>query len=549
MNGVFDDVTTFISAFHFLRPLWLLLLPVILVVWWVLRRPGGLEQKETSGEPHIAPHLANALRVGKNDKTGWPRLLPIDTLALLLTFLCVATAGPAWSRLPNLLMARTAPLVLALEVTSSMTEKDVAPSRLERAKQKIYDLLDRRDGAPTALVAYAGTAHRVVPLTEDPYLMRPYVEGLETDVMPEEGNSAAAALKLAQDILKKEQTSGSILFLTDGIEKHDISAFAQRTQDNGLGFLMLLPSQSPIPGAEQVSRARVTRVTPDARDIDGFVRYFSNNFRQALINDKNLQWEDRGWWFAWPAAILALLWFRRGWILPVSQQKSTALSTGVVLTFLFTGLITTSSTSPVVTAQSLTSAVARDAMPAENTFLTRVFTPDQLGQWLSNRKEYSRAANVFSDTYRRGYAQYQAGQFEDAANTLAGLNSPEAIFTRAMAQVKSGQYQDAITGFEQVVAMNSNFPGADKNLRLTRDILAYMEKSRGEEEEKEEQTQSDQDNYDKQQQEIQAPDSSRDPQPVDPEQWMSTLDTSTSTFMKQRFAAEAAAQKREGNTQ
>ncbi|WP_105103748.1 VWA domain-containing protein [Microbulbifer pacificus] len=548
-----EDLSAFFSAFHFLRPLWLLLLPVILLAWWRLRRPqhSPLPNASEHIAPHIATHLARALSVGQREQRRWPHLLPVDSLAALLALLTLATAGPSWTRMPDPLMARTAPLVIVIQVSQSMTEKDVPPNRLARAKQKIFDLLARRDGAPTALVAYAGTAHRVVPLTDDQNLLRPYVEGLEADVMPVDGNNAASALHTAEGILEKAETPGSILFLTDGIEARDLPAFKQRSSNNSLGFLILQPGNAKTPGMNQIPTARISRVTPDSRDIDGFARYFDSNFRQAMAKDSNLQWNDRGWWLAWPAALLALLWFRRGWALPASSkrpaQKIQHAGTDLALLLCFAGSVY--SFIPITTAQSPITSVAHEEFPPENAFLSRLFTPDQLGHWLVGRREYARAANAFSDPYRRGYAQYQAGYFEDAANTLAMLDSPEAIFTRAMAQVKSGQYQDAINSFERVLQMDAKYPGAEKNLKLAREILQYMKKSRGDEEEKDEQTQSDEDSYDKEQQkEVQANDQPTNQIPVNPEQWMSTLDTSTSEFMKQRFAAEAAAGRAGGDS-
>ncbi|MBY6211930.1 VWA domain-containing protein [Microbulbifer agarilyticus] len=548
MSDLAGDLSSFLTAFHFLRPLWLLLLPIILTLWWRQRRPA--DRAIDKPTLPIAPHLARALSVGERDKTRWPRFLPVDALALLLALLTLATAGPAWTRVPDPLMGRTAPLVIAMQVNQSMTETDIAPSRLERAKQKVYDLLERRDGVPTALVAYAGTAHRVVPLTEDQNLLRPYVEGLAADIMPVAGNNASGALNMAQNILQQAGSSGGILFLGDGLDPADVASFNQRNRANTLGMLMLLPGSAKIPGAEQVRDARVERVTPDTRDIADFVRYFDSGFRRALARDENLQWDDRGWWLAWPAALLALLWFRRGWMLPTTESTTpsstltTRASASVGLILCVVSLLHL--VTPWVTAQTsnaqtaTTSTTAAPQGPPANAFLSRLFTPDQLGQWLMQRKQYARAADAFSDVYHRGCAQYQAGHYEDAANTLAVLDAPEAIFTRAMAQVKSGQYQDAIAGFEQVLQIDPNFPGAQKNLQLSREILTYMEKSRGEEEEKYEQTESDDDRYDEQQQqEMEAPPTPVSGTEVNAEQWMSTLDTSTSEFLKQRFAVEA----------
>ena len=124
----------------------------------------------------LAPHLREALTLGAQTGRRWQ---PIDGVAAGLLFAVIGASGPTWSRVPDPFVAQTAPLVIVLKVTPSMDAPDVAPTRLERGKQKIRDLLDLRAGARTALVAYAGTAHRVVPLTEDADIMRPYLEGSE----------------------------------------------------------------------------------------------------------------------------------------------------------------------------------------------------------------------------------------------------------------------------------------------------------------------------------------------------------------------------------
>ncbi len=104
--------------------------------------------------------------------------MPIDGVALGLVCLAIGAAGPTWSRMPDPFVAQSAPVVVVLKVTPSMERNDVAPSRLERGKQKIRDLLQLRAGARTALVAYAGSAHGVVPMTDDPDVMTPYLDGL-----------------------------------------------------------------------------------------------------------------------------------------------------------------------------------------------------------------------------------------------------------------------------------------------------------------------------------------------------------------------------------
>ncbi|MCV6584827.1 MAG: VWA domain-containing protein, partial [Marinibacterium sp.] len=173
-----------LDAFHFMRPLLLLAVIPLVVLYWSIRRQQIRRDPPKEG---LAPHLRAALTMGGDARR---RLLPIDGVAVTLALLILGAAGPTWSRQPDPFVAQSAPLVVAIHVGSSMSDSDLAPTRLERGKQKIRDLLTLREGARTALVAYAGSAHAVLPMTEDPGVMLPYLEGLSPEIMPKDGNQA-----------------------------------------------------------------------------------------------------------------------------------------------------------------------------------------------------------------------------------------------------------------------------------------------------------------------------------------------------------------------
>src|SRR5262249_10271658 len=82
-----------------------------------------------------------------------------------------------------------------LDLSKTMDAIDVAPTRLERVKLKIRDLLELRKGARSATFAYAGSAHLVLPLADDAALAETFVDSLSTAIMPVPGKDTAAALK------------------------------------------------------------------------------------------------------------------------------------------------------------------------------------------------------------------------------------------------------------------------------------------------------------------------------------------------------------------
>ena len=128
----------------------------------------------------------------------------------------LAIAGPTWRREPSPFADDTAALAIVVKVSPSMTTEDVQPSRLTRATQKIHDLLKQRAGAKTSLIAYAGTAHVVMPATTDGGIIDTFAQALDPKIMPKDGDAAADALRLAEQTLA-EAGSGSILWITDSI--------------------------------------------------------------------------------------------------------------------------------------------------------------------------------------------------------------------------------------------------------------------------------------------------------------------------------------------
>ena len=187
-----------LDLFHFLRPWWLLLIPAAMWLHLTLRRAVSAADQ---WQGIIAPELLEHLVIGRGNRR---RLRPYQLQTVLLIVTSLALAGPAWEREITPVTEERAPLVIALELTDSMLGTDQAPTRLEGARQKIRDLLGERQGARTAVIAYAGSAHAVPPLTDDTDLVNMYLESLTPDVMPQSGDRPDRALQLAASMLARE---------------------------------------------------------------------------------------------------------------------------------------------------------------------------------------------------------------------------------------------------------------------------------------------------------------------------------------------------------
>jgi Ca-activated chloride channel family protein len=95
-------------------------------------------------------------------------------------------------------------LVIAIEVSDSMRSNDLQPTRLDRARFKVMDLVAARTGSRTALIAYAGSAHIVVPPSTDSEVLQPFLESLDPVIMPSPGANAGNVLPLAQALLGEQ---------------------------------------------------------------------------------------------------------------------------------------------------------------------------------------------------------------------------------------------------------------------------------------------------------------------------------------------------------
>jgi Ca-activated chloride channel family protein len=453
------------AEFHFLRPQWLwLAVPAALVVWLFHSR----EDPERPWRGLVAPHLLPHLLVGR---AGRFAIRPVHAVAAFLLLCTLAVAGPTWQREPPPFVQDKAPLVVALDLSRTMDAIDVSPSRLERGKQKIRDLVGLREGAPTALVAYAGSAHLVLPLTEDRRILETYLEALGTNLMPKPGKDVASALAVGEELLAKEPVAGTILFVTDGIAKERVPAFVaqkakSRTQivvlgvgtsegglvRDGKGFLTeggrRVVAKLDREGLEAMAReagAFVATATLDDSDVARIQRGIQTHMEAAVQNDPAARYRDFGWYLTPALALLGALWFRRGF----SLRWASVLVLGLA------------APSP---------AAAADWRPVD--FLA---TRDQQGRYYFDRGDYEAAAEHFQDPMWKGAACYRAGDFAGAVDAFARLETPEAYYNLGNAYARTGELKLAVAAYDKALAGRPGWPEATANRAL---VLARIPKER-----------------------------------------------------------------------
>ncbi|MBN9521582.1 VWA domain-containing protein [bacterium] len=299
------------SEFHFLRPWWLLALaPAALLAWrlWAAADPGRAWRGVVA--PELLPHLL----VG-GGRRGW--LIPTHVLAAGWVVAVVALAGPAWRREPAPFADDADVLAVVLKVTPSMQAEDVAPTRLARATQKVHDLLALRPGAKAALVAYAGSAHRVVPPTSDAGVIDSFAGELAPDVMPVAGDAAAEALTTADAVVAKSGRRCWVLWVADAVGADQATALADYRAKGRAPVTVLAvagagPELDSLAAAASTLGADLVHVTPDDTDVR---RLAANTRFSAAPSETAERWHDAGYWLVPVVAAVTLASFRRGWVI------------------------------------------------------------------------------------------------------------------------------------------------------------------------------------------------------------------------------------------
>jgi Ca-activated chloride channel family protein len=194
--------------------------------------------------------------------------------------------------------------MIVLKVTPSMTTGDLAPTRLDRARQKIADLLEAHDGMPAGLIAYSGSAHLVLPPTLDRGIVLDLAHALSPAIMPREGDRLDEAVALAGRILEEGGQGGSILVVADAVAPGQ--AF-----DAPFTLLAMLPEPTPLPVVDQ----RIVRATVDDADIRALARRIAMAGAPPAAPGEGERWQEAGYWLTPLLALLVIGWFRRGWVL------------------------------------------------------------------------------------------------------------------------------------------------------------------------------------------------------------------------------------------
>ena len=423
-----------INNLHFIRPMVLWSLPLVLFIVWKLQNNNA---KDDAWSKICDPHLLNAIKIksaGKGSK--WSSLLwPISIISVL------AIAGPAFRKLPTPVIKNQSALIIALDVSKSMLADDIKPNRLERAKFKINDILDKRKDGQTALLVYSGDAFVVTPLTDDTETIALMLKAISPDIMPVQGSRVDIALLKAQELLQQAgYISGDVILIADGsngkkAEKAAKKLVASRIRTSVLaigtkdgspipsakGFLKDRSGNIVIPKLEiselsnlaSTGNGKFAQISGDSSDIDYLLPKKVENDENKKTENKDESYDtekfiDEGPWLTLLLLPLFVLLFRKGLLLSL---------------FLLVGLNSPQSSYAFEWSDLWLNANQKAAKQITNGQHEQAFETANSDEWKATaafrKKDYQKATELFNDGsadgfYNQGNALAASGKLEEA---------------------------------------------------------------------------------------------------------------------------------------
>ncbi|OOG47752.1 tetratricopeptide repeat protein [Rhodanobacter sp. C01] len=466
-----------LQQFHFLRPWWLLGLVLLPLLGWLgTRRDVAQRELLRLVDASLLPHL---LRGHAGHRT-----LPLWLFAVGWTLCTFALAGPSWNRVMQPLYASRAAQVVAISLSQHMLARDMAPSRLDRARYKAHDLLASNHDGLNALIGYAGEAFVVAPLTSDANSLDDLLDAMAPDTMPVDGNNAARAIERGAALIHDAKVhGGSLVLITDQADAA-ADAAARKASAAGVRVSVLgigTPQGGPVPlpdgGFLHDAQGQMTLARRDDSalatlaaagggsyvpmqaghgDIDALHAQLRAGSVASANGQASDEWQDRGPWLLLPLLPIVALAFRRGWLLLLPL---------VLL--------------PLMPATA-------EAMSWHDLWQR----PDQQAAQALRNGDAKQAQQLAHDPVLRGAAAYRAGDYPSAAQALQQAPGSDAAYNLGNALAKQTQYQQAIAAYDRALKLDPGNADAKANRQAVEDWLRQQQQKQPQDKQQQQEQQS-----------------------------------------------------------
>ena len=508
----------FLNQFHFLRPEWFAaIIPLLLLV--ILIRKATAKQ---SGWQSVIPsHLYQYMVIGKTEVGAKP---PIMLLAIAWFVSVIALAGPTWERLPQPVYQLKMGHVIVIDMSLSMRATDMTPDRLTRAKYKAIDLVNAIGEGEMGLVAYAGDAFVISPLTEDAANITTLIPSLSPEIMPVPGSDPLLGIESAAALLTNAgYNSGMIYWITDGIElaqQNELQEYVasipftlnaltvgtaegapirqqsgELLKDHTGSIVIPKLNDDAVKGVVKTSGGRFESFTSNDADIEALaaISLLDKGNSEEDEEDSNIQgdqWKEVGPYLVVLLLPLAAFAFKRGLVFlllvgllsPPVMQKAHALQGSDV-------------------ASERQSGIENSAQPKSLSWWQKPFMNDNQEALNSyQRGKYKDAVSQFDDKLWKASSLYKSGEYERALAAFENIPGPESLYNQGNALAKLGKLEKAIEKYERALQEAPDFEDAKTNKKIIEDLLEQQAQQEKQNQQQNQQQGSDQNqNQDNQQ--------------------------------------------------
>lgn len=170
------------------------------------------------------------------NRSTFKSVLKIIVLCLAIACLSFAMVNPKVGTKLETVKREGVDIIFALDVSKSMLVEDIAPNRLDKAKQLITQIINNLAGDRVGIIGYAGSAFPQVPITTDFAAAKLFLAGMNTDMVSSQGTAITQAIELAQTFYDDEDQTNRVLFLVSDGEDHggNIPKIAEEAAEKGI---------------------------------------------------------------------------------------------------------------------------------------------------------------------------------------------------------------------------------------------------------------------------------------------------------------------------
>jgi Ca-activated chloride channel homolog len=224
---------------------WLLLIiPVLLLFYAALFYWKKRKQKQFA-----TPEMFMLL---SPDRSWFKPALKFGIILLALTSLAIALANPKIGTKMETVTREGVDIVFAIDVSKSMEAEDVPPSRLEKSKQLVNQILNNLTSDRVGIIAYAGSAFPQLPITTDYSSARMFLQALNTNMVSSQGTAITDAIELSKTYFNPQEPTSKVLVIISDGEDHlgEVGSAAKDAANEGIRIVTIgvgTPRGGPIP--------------------------------------------------------------------------------------------------------------------------------------------------------------------------------------------------------------------------------------------------------------------------------------------------------------